>query len=68
LTSICIVASNCKVLREGKALGETEAVMAFLRETSLALERVGLEAGTLPEWLAVALEDGGFPAVCMEAR
>jgi transposase len=68
MTSICIVAVDGKVLREGKALSEPGAVVAFLRGTGLALERVGLEAGALSEWLAVALEDAGFPVVCMEAR
>ena len=59
MTSICNVAGNGDVLRGGKTLSEPEAVVAFLRETGVALERVGLEAGALSEWLTV---------VCMETR
>jgi hypothetical protein len=57
MTSICIVASDGKILREGKTLSEPQAANAFLEESGVALERVGLEAGALSEWLAVALGD-----------
>jgi transposase len=32
------------------------------------IERVGLEAGALSEWLASTLLEAGFPVVCMETR
>jgi transposase len=68
MTSICIVAADGQVLQEGKALSEPEAVIAFLKGSGVTLERIGFEAGALSEWLAVALQDAGFPLVCMEAR
>ena len=39
MTSICVVALDGKVLREGKALSEPEAIIAFLRETGLSCQR-----------------------------
>jgi transposase len=47
MTSICVVAADGKVLREGKTLSEPEAVVAFLRGAGPSLQRVGLEAGAL---------------------
>ena len=38
MTSICIVAADGQVLREGKALSEAEVVNAFLRGSGVALE------------------------------
>ena len=35
---------------------------------SLAIERIGLEAGPLSEWLYAGLVDAGLPAICVETR
>jgi hypothetical protein len=70
MTSICIVDANGEVLFEGKASSEPSAVIGFLRAMGLRMERVGLEAGALSEWLAVRIvqRQGGKCAKVALAR
>jgi transposase len=37
-------------------------------EEPLALERIGLEAGPLSQWLYSALAEAGLPVICVETR
>lgn len=48
-SSICLVDGTGKILREAKVASEPEALIAWFR--SLVLERIGLEAGPLSQWL-----------------
>ena len=51
-TSVCIIDKAGKVIREVKVATEPVAILAVLTEEPLALERIGLEAGPLSQWLA----------------
>src|SRR3979409_2597671 len=54
--------------REVKVATKPEAILAVLREEGLAIERIGLEAGPLSQWLYSALAEAGLPAICVETR
>src|SRR2546429_867628 len=62
-TSVCIVDKAGKVIREVKVATEPVAILAVLTEEALAIERIGLEAGALSQWLYNALAEAGFPVV-----
>src|SRR5262245_18391334 len=64
-TSVCIVDKAGKVIRELKAASEPVAILAVLTEEALAIERIGLEAGPLSQWLYSALADAGLPVICV---
>jgi transposase len=51
-SSVCVVDSNGKIIREGKAASEPEALIGWLRSLGYELSRIGLEAGPV---VAVAL-------------
>ena len=65
---VCVVDGAGRIVREGEAASEPEALAAFLRGTGLAFERVGLEAGPLSQWLHAGSGAAGLPAVLIETR
>ena len=67
-TSVCIIDKAGKVIREVKVATEPVAIFAVLTEEPLALERIGLEAGPLSQWLYSALAEAGLPVICVETR
>jgi transposase len=67
-TSVCIVDGLGKVVREVKVATEPEAIVAILAEESLLIERIGLEAGPLSQWLYSALAEADLPVICVETR
>jgi transposase len=67
-TSVCIVDKTGKVIREVKVATEPVAILAVLTEEELAIERIGLEAGPLSQWLYSALAEAGLPVICVETR
>src|SRR6202050_3511724 len=67
-TSICIVDKEGEVLREVKVATEPTAILAVLMDETLAIERIGLEAGAFSQWLYGALAEADLPVVCVETR
>jgi len=67
-TSICVVDKVGKVFREVKVATEPTAILAVLKDETLAIERIGLEAGAFSQWLYGALAEAGLPVVCVETR
>ena len=64
-SSECVVEANGKILREAKVASEPEALIAWFRSSGFDLERIGLEAGPLSQWLFAAMREAGL-AVCTE--
>jgi transposase len=67
-TSICIVDNAGKVIREAKVATEPTAIGAVLTGQTLAIERIGLEAGPFSQWLYGALAEADLPLTCVETR
>ena len=67
-TSISVISESGLVVREGKALSEPGALASFITDCGFAVERIGLEAGPLSQWLHEGLRAAGLPVVCLETR
>jgi len=57
-----------EIQAEGQVDSEPEDIDAFLQNLGLEITTVGLEAGTLTQYLTYGLQVAGYPMVCMEAR
>ena len=68
LSSVCIVDTSGKIVRETKVASEPEALIAFFKGLSVPVTRIGLEAGPLSQWLHAELLRAGFEAVLLETR
>jgi transposase len=67
-SSVCVVDAGGKIVREAKVASEPEALIAWLAALGIALERIGLEAGPLSQWLYAALKGAGFAVELLETR
>ena len=65
-SSICVVDASGKIVREGKVTSEPEALIGCFG--SLGLERIGLEAGPLSQWLYAAMREAGLAVELLETR
>jgi transposase len=67
-TSVCIVDEIGKICREIKVASHPDDLVQILKHPTWHLERVGLEAGPLSQWLFEGLAQAGVPVVCVETR
>jgi transposase len=67
-TSVCIVDSTGKIIREVKVASEADALLAVLTNPAYHFKRIGLKAGSLSQWLFSALADASLPVICVETR
>ena len=67
-TAVCIVDGTNAIIAESKVPTDAGAIARFVRARVPHVERVGLEAGQMSEWLTVELNRIGLPAICVEAR
>lgn len=65
-TALCIVDGDIQL--ERSLASEVDDIVTCLRGFGEEIAAVGLEAGTLTQWLTYGLRDAGFRAVVMEAR
>jgi transposase len=68
LSSVCVVEATGKIVHEAKVASEPQDLVRFFRSLDVAVERIGLEAGPLSQWLHAGLVDAGFGVVLLETR
>ena len=67
-SSICVVDSDGKIIRESKVPSDPGSLAGYFREIGFAISRIGLEAGSLSQWLHEGLTRAGFDVVLLETR
>lgn len=67
-SSVCVVDGNGKIVREAKVASEPEALIAWSGSLGLGLERIGLEAGPLSQWLFAGMKQAGLAVELLETR
>jgi transposase len=67
-SAVCVVDGAGKILREAKVSSEPEALIAWFRGLGLTIERIGLEAGPLSQWLYAAMREAGLAVELLETR
>jgi transposase len=67
-SSVCVVDGAGKIVRESKVASEPEALIGWFGKLGLSLERIGLEAGPLSQWLYAALRQAGLAVELLETR
>ncbi len=66
--NICVIDSQGEIKAETKLDSDVIDIVAYLDSLKLEIACVGLEAGTLVQYLTYGLQFAGFEVVCMEAR
>ena len=67
-THLCIIDEQGELFAEGKTDSAVEDIVAYLDDLDVDISGVGLDAGTLTQYLTYGLQSAGFEVVCMEAR
>ena len=55
-SSVCVVDTSGKIIREAKVASEPQALIDWFRGLGVRLVRIGLEAGPLSQWLHAAMK------------
>jgi transposase len=66
--NLCVIDENGELVAEAKLDSEVTDIIAWLDGLGLDITQVGLEAGTLCQYLTYGLQSAGYAVVCMEAR
>ncbi len=66
--NICIIDDQGKIKAEAKLDSEVEDIAGYLQSLDCPVSRIGLEAGTLTQYLTYGLQSAGFEVICMESR
>ena len=67
-SSVCVVDASGTIVREAKVASEPEALIAWFGSLGIGLERIGLEAGPLSQWLYASLKRAGLAVELLETR
>ena len=66
--NICVIDDDGELVAETKLASDVQDIVAYLDDLEFDVESIGLEAGTLTQYLTYGLQAAGFEVVCMEAR
>ncbi|MEF2074939.1 IS110 family transposase [Consotaella aegiceratis] len=66
--SVCITDASGKIIREGQVTSDPDAIVRWFQAFDHALERVGLEAGPLSQWLFAGMSQAGLACELIETR
>ena len=67
-SSVCVLDESGKIVREVKVASEPVALIHCIKSLGVRVERIGLEAGPLSQWLYGALRESGLPVELLETR
>jgi transposase len=67
-SSVCVVDGASKIIREQRIASEPEALIAWFHGLGFGLERIGLEAGPMSQWLHAAMRAAGLAVELLETR
>jgi hypothetical protein len=67
-SSVCVIDTSGKIVREAKVASEPEALIAWLGSLGLELTRIGLEARPLSQWLYAGMREAGLVVELLETR
>jgi transposase len=65
LSSVCVVDSQGKIVKEAKVTSEPETLVCFFKGLGFPVKRIGLEGGPLSQWLHAGLAQAGFQTVLL---
>jgi transposase len=66
--NICAVTDEGELVAETKLSSDVQDIITYLDNLEYDVDLVGLEAGTLSQYLTYGLQSAGYNVVCMEAH
>lgn len=66
--NLCVIDEQGEIKAETKLSSEVEDIVSYLQGLDYEVTSIGLEAGTLTQYLTYGLQSTGFEMICMEAR
>src|SRR5437660_12187550 len=67
-SSVCVVDANGKIVCEAKVASEPQALISWFGSLGFGLQRIGLEAGPLSQWLFAGMKAAGLAVEPQEPR
>jgi transposase len=67
-SSICVVDAEGRIICEAKVSSESDALVEWFVRHGVVMERIGLEAGPLSQWLYIAMSRAGLAVELLETR
>jgi transposase len=67
-STVCVVEASGRIVREGKIASEPASLISWFLGLGLSVERIGVEAGPLSQWLYAALRQAGLAVELIETR